>query len=241
MGDPKIIAIDSGEGSQRRTVSECLLRNLVYTRGIPTVALSIDSQVNKAYLAILPPYLKAKINSLGQFQMYNRICHLAKLIQEELFLDSEGSEVIMNCYLSLVEPLKQKLVEKLIKEDIKVILDRSHLSTVSYSSCLPKSTNEMIVENYYVLAEKLMRQDSLYFFLDTPRLPSYNVMNARLYDLLAPELNISLRNWYRGLNNNLHDNKRVLTLPKGNLNEIISEILKELDRGRTSSPVSVKG
>ena len=165
-------------------------------KGIPVLAISpINPEITKNYLSILPPFLKKKVYNLGS---YYTLTHSASKIREVLdFLESspeDGAIVSARDGLfTVLHTLANNLVEDLLKLGFKVILDRSPISHYGYNSCIyHKEDPEKVKE--------LLKENVAYFFIESPKRYISDLRSAKFYDMIAPELNLKLKHWVKGVN-----------------------------------------
>ena len=194
-----ILSVESGEGAFRRPIIQGLIIQLIGVHGKKCIGLSIDPQITKAYLALLPSRLKQRIYSLGSFQTFLTVSAYVRDLHEELFLNPENNHLIYELYTKILFPIQERLIEDLKKQQFVVILDRSKLSSYAYYCSIPSIDAPPLYDILAKAKEQLVGTAVPAFFIESNMRMTYDLAKAKKYDLIAPQLNLKLKSWFSSL------------------------------------------
>jgi len=211
--EDSIIAIDSGEGSARRKIIQGLIIHMIGVHGKKCISLSIDPNITRAYLALLPARLKEIVFKTGSFQIYLTVSSLIRELHDQLYLNPSNNKLIYHLYRDVLYPLQDQVIRDLQSKEFLIILDRSRISTYAYYCSIPSLSSPPISETLQEAKTYLENNHIMSYFIQSNARLSLDIASAKRYDLIAPQLNLKLKSWFSSLKNRLSSEFEVEFIP----------------------------
>jgi hypothetical protein len=188
----KVITFDSGEHSRRREYIQNTLYYLLNFKGIPTVVLSMNSEITRNFLNRIPNPLREKILNIGLFHTYLQVLDDVRSILKTLHVN-QNYRLYIDSFLVCVRSIEIDLIKKLSGLGLLCILDRSIISDFLYSRSLLKDLKDydrrrILLHAQYDLAE-FKPYASFYVHSEDVVV---DIKRGEIYDF-DPQININLK------------------------------------------------